>query len=127
MSVASLMTGSTEAGPEWQRQQQQQQQQGPKPLREVYVLASSKSMAQSHSGKLYKLVDPKRCPRTKCEAGCRNGGVCMEPDQCLCKSGYSGPQCERAERGMPSDQEKDGILDHIIDMTSYLLDLTSYI
>ena len=27
---------------------------------EVYILASSKSMAQSHSGKLYKLVDPKR-------------------------------------------------------------------
>lgn len=27
---------------------------------EVYILASSKSMVQSHSGKLYKLVDPKR-------------------------------------------------------------------
>lgn len=27
---------------------------------EVYILASSKSLAQSHSGKLYKLVDPKR-------------------------------------------------------------------
>lgn len=27
---------------------------------EVYLLASSKSMSQSHSGKLYKLVDPKR-------------------------------------------------------------------
>ena len=30
------------------------------PTGEVYILASSKSMAQSHSGKLYKLVDPKR-------------------------------------------------------------------
>lgn len=63
----------------------------------------------------------------KCEPGCRNGGVCMEPNKCLCKSGYSGTQCEKSERGMPNDQEKDGILDHIIDMTSYLLDLTSYI
>ena len=27
---------------------------------EVYILANSKTMAQSHSGKLYKLVDPKR-------------------------------------------------------------------
>lgn len=51
----------------------------------------------------------------------------MEPNKCLCKSGYSGAQCEESEQGMPNDQEKDGILDHIIDMTSYLLDLTSYI
>lgn len=63
----------------------------------------------------------------KCEPACRNGGVCMEPNKCLCKSGYSGAQCEKSERGMPNDQEKDGILDHIIDMTSYFLDLTSYI
>lgn len=27
---------------------------------EVYILASTKSMVQSNSGKLYKLVDPKR-------------------------------------------------------------------
>ncbi|KAG8014700.1 Hedgehog-interacting protein [Nibea albiflora] len=138
-------------------------------LGEVYILASSKS----HSGKLYKLVDPKRphapkecqrqveppellmtacsrhcknghctptgkcccspgwegpfCRVAKCEPACRNGGVCMEPNKCLCKSGYSGAQCENSEQGMPNDQEKDGILDHIIDMTSYLLDLTSYI
>ncbi|KAM6972380.1 hedgehog-interacting protein [Aplochiton taeniatus] len=142
-------------------------------LGEVYILASSKSMAQSHSGKLYKLVDPKRpevpkecqrqveapellgtacsrqcknghctptgkccctpgwegpfCRVAKCEPGCRNGGVCVEPSLCLCKSGYSGSQCEKGERGMPNDQEKDGLLDHIIDMTSYLLDLTTYI
>lgn len=63
----------------------------------------------------------------KCEPACRNGGVCMEPNKCLCKSGYSGAQCEKSEGGMPNDQEKDGILDHFIDMTSYLLDLTSYI
>lgn len=63
----------------------------------------------------------------KCEPACRNGGVCIEPNKCLCKSGYSGAQCEKSEGGMPNDQEKDGILDHIIDMTSYLLDLTSYI
>ncbi|KAL3066587.1 hypothetical protein OYC64_016521 [Pagothenia borchgrevinki] len=142
-------------------------------LGEVYILASSKTMAQSHSAKLYKLIDPKRplapkecqrqveppellmtacsrhcknghctptgkcccspgwegpfCRVAKCEPVCRNGGVCMEPNKCLCKSGYSGPQCEKSEQGMPNDQEKEGILDHIIDMTSYLLDLTSYI
>ncbi|XP_030643547.1 hedgehog-interacting protein isoform X2 [Chanos chanos] len=141
---------------------------------EVYILASSKTLsAQAHSGKLYKLVDPKRpqvpkecrrqveapemlstacsrqcknghctptgkcccspgwegpfCRIAKCEPACRNGGVCMEPNKCLCKSGFSGAQCEKGERGAKGDQEKDGILDHIIDMTSYLLDLTSYI
>ncbi|XP_067106612.1 hedgehog-interacting protein [Osmerus mordax] len=142
-------------------------------LGEVYILANSKSMAQSHSGKLYKLVDPKRpqvpkecqrqveppellgtvcsrqcknghctptgkcccargwegpfCRVAKCEPGCRNGGVCVEPNKCLCKRGYSGAQCEKGEPGLPNDQDKDGILDHLIDMTSYLLDLTSYI
>lgn len=66
-------------------------------------------------------------PVAKCEPACRNGGVCMEPNKCLCKSGYSGAQCEKSEGGMPNDQEKDSILDRIIGMTSYLLDLTSYI
>lgn len=36
------------------------------PSGEVYILASSKSMAQSHSGKLYKLMDPKRYCRDAC-------------------------------------------------------------
>ncbi|XP_056591673.1 hedgehog-interacting protein [Triplophysa dalaica] len=143
-------------------------------LGEVYILASSKSMAtQSHSGKLYKLVDPKRpqvpkecrrpvedpemlsttcsrecknghctptgkcccspgwddpfCLRAKCEPNCRNGGVCVEPNKCLCKEGFSGAQCEKGERGVRGDGEKDSILEQIIDMTSYLLDLTSFI
>ncbi|KAG1937789.1 hedgehog-interacting protein isoform X1 [Pimephales promelas] len=143
-------------------------------LGEVYILASSKSTAiQSNSGKLYKLVDPKRpqvpkecrrpvedpemlsttcsrecknghctptgkcccsagwegpfCLRAKCEPTCRNGGVCVEPNKCLCKEGFSGGQCEKGERGTRGDGEKDSILEHIIDMTSYLLDLTSYI
>lgn len=143
-------------------------------LGEVYILASSKSLAtQLHSGKLYKLVDPKRpqvpkecrrpvedpemlstacsrecknghctptgkcccspgwegtfCLRAKCEPACRNGGVCVEPNKCLCKEGFSGEQCEKGERGTRGDGEKDSILEHIIDMTSYLLDLTSYI
>ena len=54
----------------------------------------------------------------------------MEPSKCLCKSGFSGAQCEKGERGSEQaegDKNKDGILDHLIDMTSYLLDLTSYI
>lgn len=66
----------------------------------------------------------------KCEPSCRNGGVCVEPNKCLCKSGFSGAQCERGERGLEQadgDKSKDGILDHLIDMTYYLLDLTSYI
>ncbi|XP_016389851.1 hedgehog-interacting protein-like [Sinocyclocheilus rhinocerous] len=143
-------------------------------LGEVYILASSKSTAiQSHNGKLYKLVDPKRpqvpkecrrpvedpemlstacsrecknghctptgkcccssgwdgpfCLRARCEPACRNGGVCVEPSKCLCKEGFSGSQCEKGERGTQGDDEKDSILERIIDMTSYLLDLTSYI
>ena len=27
---------------------------------EVYILSSSKSMTQTHNGKLYKIIDPKR-------------------------------------------------------------------
>ncbi|KAI2668384.1 Hedgehog-interacting protein [Labeo rohita] len=67
------------------------------------------------------------CLRAKCEPACRNGGVCVEPNKCLCKEGFSGSQCEKGERGTRGDGEKDSILEHIIDMTSYLLDLTSYI
>uniref|UniRef100_A0A8C9STJ8 Hedgehog-interacting protein n=1 Tax=Scleropages formosus TaxID=113540 RepID=A0A8C9STJ8_SCLFO len=141
-------------------------------LGEVYVLATSKTAAQSDSGKLYKLMDPKRplfpkecqrpaeppellgavcarhckngrctptgacccgsgwhgpfCRTAKCEPGCRNGGVCVEPNKCLCKSSFSGAFCEKDERGVEL-RARDGLLDQIIDMTSYLLDLTSYI
>lgn len=147
---------------------------------EVYILTSSKSMAPSHSGKLYRLLDPKRplvpkecrrpveapvmlsspcsrqcknghctptatcccspgwegpfCRVAKCEPPCRNGGVCMEPNRCLCKSGFSGAQCEKGERGIEivegegeGGKSKDGLMGKLIDMTSYLLDLTSYI
>ncbi|XP_066574515.1 hedgehog-interacting protein [Amia ocellicauda] len=141
-------------------------------LGEVYILASSKSMTQSHSGKLYKLVDPKRplvpeeCRRTvqppaplltecsrmckngyctpvgrcccspgwegdfcrvaKCDPACRHGGVCVKPNKCFCKKGYSGMQCEQTDHSV-GQESREGILDQIIDMTSYLLDLTSYI
>lgn len=67
------------------------------------------------------------CLRAKCELACRNGGVCVEPNKCLCKEGFSGNQCSKGERGTKGDGEKDSILEHIIDMTTYLLDLTSYI
>uniref|UniRef100_A0A8B9HIP0 Hedgehog-interacting protein n=1 Tax=Astyanax mexicanus TaxID=7994 RepID=A0A8B9HIP0_ASTMX len=69
----------------------------------------------------------KCCCSTKCEPACRNGGVCIEPNKCFCKEGFSGAQCEKGERGIQEDRDKDGIIDHIIDVTSYLLDLTSYI
>ncbi|GAB5570475.1 hedgehog-interacting protein [Prionailurus iriomotensis] len=143
-------------------------------LGEVYILSSSKSMTQTHNGKLYKIVDPKSktsdargvqshgtaCtdidfgmlpalserllyphgqvllhPRmgrallqncTKCEPACRHGGVCVRPNKCLCKKGYLGPQCEQVDRNIRR-VTRAGILDQIIDMTSYLLDLTSYI
>ncbi|XP_042557751.1 hedgehog-interacting protein [Dipodomys merriami] len=141
-------------------------------LGEVYILSSSKSMTQTHNGKLYKIVDPKRplmpeecrvpvqpaqtltsecsrlcrngyytptgrcccspgwegdfCRIAKCEPACRHGGVCVRPNKCLCKKGYLGPQCEQAERGARR-AARAGILDQIIDVTSYLLDLTSYI
>ncbi|XP_030047545.1 hedgehog-interacting protein isoform X2 [Microcaecilia unicolor] len=141
-------------------------------LGEVYILSSSKSMTQSHSGKLYRIIDPKRplfpeeckrpyqppelltseCPRhcrnghctptgkcccnrgwegefcrtAKCEPACRHGGVCVRPNKCLCKKGYLGPQCEQVDRNIRR-VSRAGILDQIIDLTSYLLDLTSYI
>uniref|UniRef100_W5MR80 Hedgehog-interacting protein n=1 Tax=Lepisosteus oculatus TaxID=7918 RepID=W5MR80_LEPOC len=141
-------------------------------LGEVYILASSKSMTQSHSGKLYKLVDPKRprvpeecrrrarppallltecsrlcknghctptgrcccnpgwegdfCRVAKCDPVCRHGGVCIKPNKCFCKKGYSGTQCEQTDHSA-GQETREGILDQIIDMTSYLLDLTSYI
>nr|XP_023412871.1 hedgehog-interacting protein [Loxodonta africana] len=141
-------------------------------LGEVYILSSSKSMTQTHNGKLYKIVDPKRplmpeecratvhsaqmltsecsrlcrngyctptgkcccspgwegdfCRIAKCEPACRHGGVCVRPNKCLCKKGYLGPQCEQVDRSIRR-VTRAGILDQIIDMTSYLLDLTSYI
>ncbi|NXT54231.1 HHIP protein, partial [Pluvianellus socialis] len=141
-------------------------------LGEIYILSSSKSMTQPHSGKLYKIIDPKRplvpeeCKRTaqsaqiltsecsrhcrnghctptgkcccnqgwegefcrtaKCDPACRHGGVCVRPNKCLCKKGYLGPQCEQVDRNIRR-VTRAGILDQILDMTSYLLDLTSYI
>ncbi|NXX01370.1 HHIP protein, partial [Larus smithsonianus] len=141
-------------------------------LGEIYILSSSKSMTQPHSGKLYKIIDPKRplvpeeCRRTaqsaqiltsecsrhcrnghctptgkcccnqgwegefcrtaKCDPACRHGGVCVRPNKCLCKKGYLGPQCEQVDRNIRR-VTRAGILDQILDMTSYLLDLTSYI
>ncbi|XP_051558883.1 hedgehog-interacting protein-like [Myxocyprinus asiaticus] len=81
-------------------------------LGEVYILASSKSMAaQSHSGKLYKLVDPKRpqvpkeCRRpvegpemlsTACSRECKNGH-CTPTGKCCCSPGWEGPFCLRAK------------------------------
>lgn len=62
----------------------------------------------------------------KCEPACRHGGVCVRPNKCLCKKGYLGPQCEQVDRNIRR-VTRAGILDQIIDMTSYLLDLTSYI
>lgn len=62
----------------------------------------------------------------KCEPVCRHGGVCVRPNKCLCKKGYLGPQCEQVDRNIRR-VTRAGILDQIIDMTSYLLDLTSYI
>lgn len=141
-------------------------------LGEIYILSSSKSMTQTHSGKLYKIIDPKRptmpeeckwtvippqplssecsrhcknghctptgkcccnqgwegefCRIAKCEPACRHGGVCVRPNKCLCKKGYLGPQCEQVDRNIRR-VARAGILDQIIDVTSYLLDLTSYI
>ncbi|XP_051031615.1 LOW QUALITY PROTEIN: hedgehog-interacting protein-like, partial [Phodopus roborovskii] len=141
-------------------------------LGEVYILSSSKSMTQTHNGKLYKIIDPKRplmpeecrvtvqpaqtltsdysrlcrngyytptgkcccspgwegdfCRTAKCEPACRHGGVCIRPNKCLCKKGYLGPQCEHMDRSLRR-VARAGILDDIIDMASYLLDLTSYI
>lgn len=49
----------------------------------------------------------------------------MEPSKCLCKSGFSGNQCEKGERGSDQaeeDRSKEGLLDSLFGMASYLLD-----
>ncbi|NWI13577.1 HHIP protein, partial [Crypturellus soui] len=66
------------------------------------------------------------CRTAKCDPACRHGGVCVRPNKCLCKKGYLGPQCEQVDRNIRR-VTRAGILDQILDMTSYLLDLTSYI
>ncbi|CAG11052.1 unnamed protein product [Tetraodon nigroviridis] len=78
---------------------------------EVYILASSKSMVQSNSGKLYKLVDPKRpyAPKecqhqveppellmTACSRHCKNGH-CTPIGKCCCSPGWEGPFCRIAK------------------------------
>ncbi|XP_039194895.1 hedgehog-interacting protein isoform X2 [Crotalus tigris] len=66
------------------------------------------------------------CRSAKCDPVCRHGGVCIRPNKCLCKKGYLGSQCEQMDRNIRR-VTRAGIFDQIIDMTSYLLDLTSYI
>ncbi|XP_048827556.1 hedgehog-interacting protein-like isoform X1 [Brienomyrus brachyistius] len=140
-------------------------------LGEVYILTSSKTVAHSQSGKLYKVMDPKRpaapkecqrpveapellaaacsrqcrngvctptgrccclagwegpfCKAAKCEPTCQNGGICIEPNTCVCRSRYSGAHCEKDDYCVIN--VRDGIVDQIMDVTSYLLHLTSYI
>ncbi|XP_067848530.1 hedgehog-interacting protein isoform X2 [Heptranchias perlo] len=80
-------------------------------LGEVYILASSKSVTQAHSGKLYKLIDPKRalvpeeCKRSvqppqpvvsDCSRQCRNGH-CTPTGKCCCNPGWEGEFCRVAK------------------------------
>lgn len=30
-----------------------------------------------------------------CEQSCLNGGECIEPNVCKCRTGYEGPSCEK--------------------------------
>ncbi|XP_067897659.1 hedgehog-interacting protein isoform X5 [Heterodontus francisci] len=79
-------------------------------LGEIYILASSKSVTQVHSGKLYKLIDPKRalfpeeCKRSvqplhpvtsECSRQCRNGH-CTPTGKCCCNPGWEGEFCRVA-------------------------------
>ncbi|XP_067897646.1 hedgehog-interacting protein isoform X3 [Heterodontus francisci] len=80
-------------------------------LGEIYILASSKSVTQVHSGKLYKLIDPKRalfpeeCKRSvqplhpvtsECSRQCRNGH-CTPTGKCCCNPGWEGEFCRVAK------------------------------
>uniref|UniRef100_A0A4W3HWH9 Hedgehog-interacting protein n=1 Tax=Callorhinchus milii TaxID=7868 RepID=A0A4W3HWH9_CALMI len=80
-------------------------------LGEVYILASIKSRTQSPSGKLYKLIDPKRplfpeeCKRpvqppqpvsSDCSRQCRNGH-CTPTGKCCCTPGWEGEFCRVAK------------------------------
>ncbi|XP_072427721.1 hedgehog-interacting protein isoform X2 [Chiloscyllium punctatum] len=80
-------------------------------LGEVYILASSKSVTEAHSGKVYKLIDPKRanvpeeCKRSvqppqpvasECSHLCRNGH-CTPTGKCCCSPGWEGEFCSVAK------------------------------
>ncbi|XP_048463346.1 hedgehog-interacting protein [Rhincodon typus] len=80
-------------------------------LGEVYILASSKSVTEAHSGKVYKLIDPKRanvpeeCKRSvqppkpvtsECSHLCRNGH-CTPTGKCCCSPGWEGEFCRVAK------------------------------
>lgn len=80
-------------------------------LGEIYVVASSKSVTQVHSGKIYKLMDPKRplvpeeCKKlvlppqplaAECSHLCRNG-LCTPTGICCCDPGWDGEFCREAK------------------------------
>ncbi|XP_055261192.1 hedgehog-interacting protein isoform X2 [Moschus berezovskii] len=80
-------------------------------LGEVYILSSSKSMTQTHNGKLYKIIDPKRplmpeeCRAvvqpaqtltSECSRLCRNG-YCTPTGTCCCSPGWEGDFCRIAK------------------------------
>ncbi|XP_078719135.1 hedgehog-interacting protein [Lampetra fluviatilis] len=78
---------------------------------EMYLLTNSKISGQTHTGRLYKLMDPKRhrsppeCARTlaepmplssKCPRFCGNGR-CFSSGKCCCQSGWEGELCNKAK------------------------------
>ena len=55
----------------------------------------------------------------RCAGGCKNNGKCVAPNQCSCKPGFSGSNCNRGRR----DRTDKTILDKtLLDKT--ILDKT---
>ncbi|GIZ01743.1 EGF-like domain-containing protein [Caerostris extrusa] len=36
------------------------------------------------------------CHKAVCQYGCKNGGECVAPNKCVCRSGFSGKDCSQA-------------------------------
>ena len=45
----------------------------------------------------------------RCAGGCKNNGKCVAPNQCSCKPGFSGSNCNRGRRDRTDNIRQDNI------------------
>uniref|UniRef100_UPI00398E356E latent-transforming growth factor beta-binding protein 1 isoform X4 n=1 Tax=Pristiophorus japonicus TaxID=55135 RepID=UPI00398E356E len=48
-----------------------------------------------------------RCTKPNCSPQCRNGGMCLRPQFCVCKPGNKGKACEQTSTGTHSSSNQD--------------------